>query len=75
MDGDDGDGRDRGDHSGEHNEDEPGRPVCSFWRRLGYAHGVDEGVRDEMDELHVFSMLNSPNGSRNLMEPVCRRDD
>jgi hypothetical protein len=44
-------------------------------RGLGNSHGVDEGVRDEQDELHNSSMLERSNGSRNLqaryvVEPV-----
>jgi hypothetical protein len=40
-------------HSREHQEDEPRSPICGLGGGLGDAHGVDEGVRDEEEELHV----------------------
>jgi hypothetical protein len=50
-----------GDHGrkydGEHDDDEPGGAVGGLWRGLGDPHGVDKGVGDELDELHVFSMV------------------
>ena len=64
MDSDDGDGGDSSDHRGEHDEDEPGRTVCGLRRGLRNSHGVDEGVRDEQDELHGSSMLERSNSSR-----------
>ena len=57
MNGYDRDGGDGGDHRSEHDEDEPGGAVCGLRRGLGYTHGVDERVRDEMNELHVSSIL------------------
>jgi hypothetical protein len=56
MYGNDRDGDDGGEHCGEHDEDEPGGSVCGLRRGLGDAHGVDKCVRDELDELHVWSM-------------------
>ena len=57
VDGYDGDGDDGCKHGGEHDDDEPGGAVCRLWRGLGNPHGVDKGVRDELDELHVSSMV------------------
>ena len=54
VNGHDRNGGDGGDHSNQHDEDEPGGAVCGLWGRLGNPHGVDKGVRDEPDELHVF---------------------
>jgi hypothetical protein len=42
-------------YGGEHDDDEPGGAVCGLRRGLGDPHGVDKGVRDELDELHVSS--------------------
>ena len=53
MDGHDDDGDDRGKDGGKHDDDEPGGAVGGLGRRLGDPHGVDKGVRDELDELHV----------------------
>ena len=53
MDGDDGDGDDRCKDGREHDDDEQGRAVGGLRRRLGDPHGVDKGVRDELDELHI----------------------
>lgn len=52
MDGDSCDGGNEHDNDGEHDDDEPGCTICSLWRGLGDAHGVDEGVRDEQEEFH-----------------------
>jgi hypothetical protein len=57
MDSYDCDGGDGGNHGCEHDNDEPGGAICGLWRGLRDAHGVDEGVRNEEDELHVFSMM------------------
>jgi hypothetical protein len=59
MNGYDCDGGDDGDHRGKHDEDEPCGAVRGLRRGLRYAHGVDERVRNEMDELHVSSMFGS----------------
>lgn len=48
------DGGDGGKDGGQHSDDEQGGAVCGLWRRLGDAHGVDEGVRDEVKKLHNF---------------------
>ena len=55
-------GYDRNDDDGykygsEHDDDEPGGAVGGLWRGLRDPHGVDKGVRDELDELHVSSMM------------------
>ena len=47
---------DRCKHGAEHDDDEPGGTIGSLRRGLRDSHGVDKGVRDELDELHVFSM-------------------
>jgi hypothetical protein len=56
VDGQNHDGDDGGNDGREQDNDKPGGPVCGLWRGLGDPHGVDEGVRDEQDELHVSSM-------------------
>ena len=56
MDGHDDDGDDGCKDGGEHDDDEPGGTVGGLGRRLGDPHGVDKGVRDELDELHTCSM-------------------
>jgi hypothetical protein len=53
VDGDYCDGDDGCKYGSEHDNDEPGGTVCGLGRRLGDTHGVDKGVRDELDELHV----------------------
>jgi hypothetical protein len=58
MDGYDRDGDDGSKYDGEHDDDEPCGAVCGLRRGLGDPHGVDKGVRDELDELHVSSMVN-----------------
>ena len=59
-----------GDYGGEdrteHEEDEPRGTVCGLRRGLGDAHGVDEGVRDEEEQFHVYLMGVGSNGSRKL---------
>ncbi len=65
MNGQDSDGNDGCKYGGEHDDDEPGGPVGGLRRRLGDSHGVDEGVRDEVDELHVFSMVAGRDSRRN----------
>ena len=57
MDGHECDGDDGCKHGGEHDEDEPGGAICCLRCGLGDAHGVDKGVRDELNELHVFPMV------------------
>ncbi len=51
------DGDDGCKDGGEHDDDEPGGAVGGLWRGLRDPHGVDKGVRDELDELHVSSMV------------------
>jgi hypothetical protein len=53
VDGNDRDGGDGRKHGSEHDDDEPCGSVCGLWRGLGDPHGVDKGVRDELDDLHV----------------------
>ena len=57
MDSHDCDGDNGCKHSGEHDDNEPGGAVGSLRRGLGDPHGVDKGVRDELDELHISSMV------------------
>lgn len=52
MDGHGRNGDDEGDNGGEHDDNKPGCAVFGLWRGLGDAHGTDEGVRDEQEELH-----------------------
>ena len=59
------DGDDGCKHGGEHDDDEPGGAVGGLRRRLGDPHGVDKGVRDELNELHVSWMVNGRDSSRN----------
>jgi len=51
-------------HGGKHDDDEPGGTIGSLRRGLCYSHGVDKGVRYELDELHVFSMAGREDSSR-----------
>jgi len=64
MDGYDGDGDNGCKHGGEHDDDEPGGTVGSLRRGLGDPHGVDKGVCDELDELHVSLMVDGRDSSR-----------
>ena len=57
MDGYDRDGDDGCEDGREHDDDEPGGAVCGLRRGLGDPHGVDKGVCDELDELHICSMV------------------
>ena len=43
---------DSGDHSKEHDCDEPGGTICSLGRGLGDAEGVDEGICEIEQRLH-----------------------
>jgi hypothetical protein len=54
-DGDDGDGSDDSDYGEEHDNDELSGSICGLGRGLSDTHGVDEGVRDEEEELHSVS--------------------
>lgn len=47
-------GGDGGEHDREHDDDEPRCAIGGLGRGLGNPHGVDEGVRDEVQELHVL---------------------
>jgi hypothetical protein len=67
VDGHDDDGDDGGKYGSEHDDDEPGGAVCGLRRGLGNPHGVDKGVRNELDELHVSSSIKFENSSRNRM--------
>ena len=58
MNGQEGDSGDGGKDSCQHGDDEQGGAVGGLGRGLGDAHGVDEGVRDEVEELHSCSMRN-----------------
>jgi hypothetical protein len=51
------DGDDGCEYGGEHDDDEPGGAVGGLRRGLGDPHGVDKGVCDELDKLHVSSMV------------------
>jgi hypothetical protein len=73
----DGHGRnrdDKGDNAGEHDDDEPGRAVFGLRRGLGNTHGVDEGVRDEQEELHLTVQRVRCDSSRNrcIIMLACR---
>ena len=52
MDSEGRNGGNSGNDKGKHNDDEPGGAVRGLRRRLGDAHGVDEGVRDKQEEFH-----------------------
>ena len=56
MNGQKADSGDGGKDGGQHDYDEQCGAVSSLGRGLGDAHGVDEGVRDEVEELHISSM-------------------
>jgi hypothetical protein len=50
---------------GKQGNDEEGRSPLSFRRGLSDAHSVDEGIRDEKEELHIFWMTDWGDSSRN----------
>jgi hypothetical protein len=64
VDREEGDGGDSDDNGAEHDDDEPCGAFFSLWRGLSDPHGVDKGVRDEQEELHVFLMRDCRDGSR-----------
>ena len=64
------DGDDGRNNCDQHRENEPGGPFCSLRRGLGDAHGVDKGVRDEEEKLHVFFDMSRGNGSREALKDV-----
>ena len=51
------DGNQAGEDGDQHEEDDPGGAIGGFRRGLRDAHGVNEGIRDEKEELHMISML------------------
>ena len=53
MDGHECDAGDGNHDGGEQGDDKPGCAFLAFWRGLGDPHGVDEGVRDEQEEVHI----------------------
>lgn len=55
------------DNAEKHGGDDPCGAVGGARRGVGDAHGVDECVRDEEQELHAFLMLVRLNSSRNWM--------
>jgi hypothetical protein len=65
VDGHDGDRGNGCKDRGEQGDDEEGRSSLGFGRGLSDAHGVDEGIRDEKEELHIFSMTDWGDSSRN----------
>jgi hypothetical protein len=65
VDGHDCDGDDGCEYGREHDNDEPGGAVGRLRGGLGDPHGVDKGVRDEVNELHVSSMVSGRDSSRN----------
>jgi len=67
MDGQESHGYYSGEDCSEHEEDEPRGTVCGLRRRLSDAHGVDEGVRDEEEQFHVYLMELGDNSSRNRL--------
>ena len=57
MDGNQGDGSDDGDYGQEHDDDELSGSICGLGGGLGDTHSVDEGVRDEEEELHGMTTM------------------
>jgi hypothetical protein len=57
VDGNDRNGDNGREYSSKHDDDEPCSAVCRLGRGLGDSHGIDKGVRDELNELHVFPMV------------------
>ena len=55
ADSQEGDGADNSRDGGEQGDDEPCGPLCCLWGGLGDPHGVDEGVRDEQEEVHILA--------------------
>ena len=45
---------DGGQHGYDERSDKEGGAVCGLGRGLGDAHGVNKGVRDEVEELHII---------------------
>ena len=64
MDGEKCETGDSGDYESEENHDEPGGSIGILGRRLGDSHCVDEGARDEANEVHVSRMLKRANSIR-----------
>ena len=54
MDGHESDAGDGNHDGGEQCDDEPCSAFLALWRGLGDPHGVDEGVRDEQEDVHVL---------------------
>ena len=54
MQAEDGDGCNADKDASQHKGDEPGSAVCGLGRGLGDAHGVDERVREEEEQLHGY---------------------
>ncbi len=52
MDREESDGSDESDYGEKHSDDEFSGSICGLGRGLGDTHGVDEGVRDDEEELH-----------------------
>ena len=56
MDGQECDGGNRCYDYGEQGDDEPRGALCFLRGGLGDPHSIDEGVRDEQEEIHVSSL-------------------
>jgi hypothetical protein len=82
VDGEERDGGDGCNHQREKDYDEPGCAIGGLWRGLSDAHGIDESVRDESDEVHDFPVsctevagspwLNRMVSSRIYFDRACR---
>jgi hypothetical protein len=64
VDGEECDAANENYHAGKQCENEPGGAFCGLWRGLGDPHGVDEGVRDEQEEVHILWLESSIQGIR-----------
>jgi hypothetical protein len=64
MDGQECDAANQNYYGREQRENEPGGAFCGLWRGLGDPHGVDEGVRDEQEEVHILWSESSIQGNR-----------
>jgi hypothetical protein len=56
VEGKEGDDGNENHNGGEQGDDEPRGAFCGLRRGLSDAHGVDEGVRDEQEEVHILSI-------------------
>jgi hypothetical protein len=69
VEGQEGDAGDENHNGREEGDDEPGGTFCGLRRGLGDPHSVDEGVRDEQEEVHILSIPARFHGNREIRLP------